>query len=79
VIELKSDSDRLKPIQKKMHEYLEQGAHWGWLIDSGTRTVEIYRPDREVEKRSDIDRIKGEGPVAGFVLDLSAIWNPLAD
>jgi len=79
VIEVKSDSDRLKPLQKKMREYLEQGAQLGWLIDPENKTVEIYRPDGKVEIRADVNKLEGEGPVAGFVLDLTYVWDPFAD
>jgi Uma2 family endonuclease len=79
VIEVKSDTDRLKTVQKKMREYLEQGAQLGWLINPDDKTVEIYRPNGEVEKRSGIDKLEGEGPVAGFVLDLTCVWDPFAD
>ena len=79
VIEVKSQSDRLKVLQNKMREYLEQGAQLGWLIDPETRTVEIYRPNGEVATRVGIDRIQGEGPVADFTLDLTYVWDPLAD
>ena len=79
VIELRSASDRLKPLQKKMLEYLEQGAQLGWLIDVENKSVEIYRPGESVESRTGIDRVEGEGPVAGFTLDLKYVWDPLAD
>ena len=79
VIEVRSNSDRLKPLQAKMAEYLTQGAQLGWLIDPENRSVEIYRADGAVEKRSGIDTIDGEGPVSGFVLDLVSVWDPLAD
>ena len=79
VIEVKSKSDRLKPLQKKMREYLDQGARLGWLIDPESKTVEIYRPTGKMEKRTGIDKIEGEGPVAGFILDLTYVWDPLAD
>jgi Uma2 family endonuclease len=79
VIEVRSDSDRLITVQKKMLEYLEQGAQLGWLIDPESRTVEIYRPGRDVEKRAGLDKVQGEGPMAGFVLDLSYVWDPFAD
>jgi Uma2 family endonuclease len=78
VIEVRSDSDRLKPLQKKMAEYLEQGAQLGWLIDPENKTIEIYRPNGHSEKRTGIDKIEGEGPVAGFVLDLTYVWDPFA-
>jgi len=77
VIELKSSTDRPRVIKNKMREYLANGAQLGWLIDPDHRSVAIYRPDGEVETRSNIDSIEGEGPVAGFVLDLSFVWNPL--
>jgi Uma2 family endonuclease len=79
VIELKSESDRLKAPQRKMLEYLEQGAQLGWLIDPEKRTVEIYRADGKVEKRVGMDKLEGEGPVEGFVLDLTWVWDPFAD
>ena len=34
-------------------------------------------PNTEPETRTDIDSIAGEGPVEGFVLDLSFVWDPL--
>jgi Uma2 family endonuclease len=79
VIEIKSESDRLKTLQKKMLEYVEQGAQLGWLINPQSKTVEIYRPGGEVEKRAEIVTLEGEGPVAGFTLDLTYIWDLLAD
>jgi len=79
VIEVKSDSDRLKSLQSKLREYLEQGAQLGWLIDPENKTVEIYRAGGNLEKRLQLDRLEGEGPVASFVLDLTCVWDPFAD
>jgi Uma2 family endonuclease len=79
VIEVRSPSDRLTTLQKKMLEYLEQGAQLGWLIDPKKKTVEIYRPGQAVEKLTEVSKLEGEGPVAGFVLDLKYVWDPLAD
>jgi Uma2 family endonuclease len=42
VIELRSPSDRLKQLRAKMQEWIENGAHPGWLIDARNRTVTIY-------------------------------------
>lgn len=49
VIELRSPSDRLKPLRKKMREYLDCGLRLGWLINPQDKTVEIYRPQQTVE------------------------------
>ncbi len=49
VIELRSKSDRLKPLQEKMLEYLDSGLRLGWLINPQEKQVEIYRQNKEVE------------------------------
>jgi Uma2 family endonuclease len=43
LIELRSRSDRLKPLQEKMQEYLDCGLRLGWLINRQEGQVEIYR------------------------------------
>ena len=78
VIELKSASDRLPALRNKMQEYLANGAQLGWLIDPETRSIAIFRADREMKTLIGVESIAGEGPVAGFVLELGAIWHPLA-
>ena len=57
-----------------MQEWIENGAQLAWLIQPETKTVTIYRPAAEPEHRTGIETIEGEGPVAGFVLDLRDIW-----
>ncbi len=78
-IELRSHSDRLRILRAKMREYIENGTELGWLIDPESQTVEIYRPNREPEMVVGAERIEGEGPVEGFVLELRTVWDPLAD
>ncbi len=77
VIELKSESDRLRTLRNKMQEYVENGAELGWLIDPEKRSVEVYRSGGEPRLLTAIDSIEGEGPVAGFVLNLLPVWDPL--
>jgi Uma2 family endonuclease len=77
VIELMSPSDRLSKAQSKMRQWIENGAALAWLIDADQRTVYIYRPGREPELLVGPDHINGEGPVAGFRLELSDIWRGL--
>ena len=49
----------------------------GWLIDADARTAYIYRPGLPVEKLIAPEKLVGEAPVAGFVLDLAVIWDPV--
>jgi Uma2 family endonuclease len=75
VIELRSPSDSLTELQAKMRIWIANGAQLAWLIDPSRQTVEIYRPGREPEILEGGSCIEGEGPVAGFVLDLARIWS----
>jgi Uma2 family endonuclease len=77
VIELRSPTDRLPRLKAKMVEWIENGAQLGWLIDADHRTIYVYRPGTAPEELVNADSIAGEGPVAGFVLELAAIWEGL--
>ncbi|MDX1980675.1 MAG: Uma2 family endonuclease [Bryobacteraceae bacterium] len=77
VIELRSQTDRVRFLREKMVEWLANGAQLGWLIDPESRTVEIYRPGAEPETRAGMSTLTGEGPVEGFVLELGPVWDPL--
>jgi Uma2 family endonuclease len=74
VVELLSPSDSLKVAQKKMQEYISNGARLGWLINRKSRQVEIYRPGQEVEVLESPASLSGEPVLAGFVLNLELIW-----
>ncbi len=74
VIEVRSETDALKPLQEKMHEWLASGAELAWLVDPSRKTVEIYRPGQAMEEQAGHSAVYGEGPVAGFVLELGKVW-----
>jgi Uma2 family endonuclease len=73
VIEVRSPDDRLTRLRDKMQRYIAAGVLLAWLIDPFERTVTIYRPNREPEVLAGPASVAGEGPVEGFVLDLSGI------
>ena len=74
VIELRSPTDRLTPLARKMQEYVDNGVQLAWLIDPQNRTVSIYRPGAEPTILVDPAEVRGEGPVEGFVLPLTEIF-----
>jgi Uma2 family endonuclease len=74
VVEIKSPSDRLDVLQKKMKEYINNGASLGWLIDRGARQVYIYTADAQVKCINNPPIISGDPILSGFVLDLTKIW-----
>ena len=75
VVELRSSSDNLKPLQEKIVEYMQEpGIQLGWLIDRKHRKVYIYRPGLEVECLDNPATVNGEGVMPGFALNMSKIW-----
>lgn len=74
VIELRSKSDRLPILQKKMREYIENGVRLGWLIDPDKKRVHIYRADKSVEVLDNPTKVSGKDVLEGFELDLTEIW-----
>jgi Uma2 family endonuclease len=60
VIELRSKTDALSPLQDKMAEYLASGLRLGWLIDPRRQTVDIYRPGTAVQTVSFPAHLSGE-------------------
>jgi len=73
VAELRSKTDRLSGVQKKMREYRDNGAKLGWLIDPKSKRVEVYRPDQDVEVLDNPAFISGETVLPGFTLDMKGI------
>ena len=74
VIELRSKSDRLPILQKKMREYIENGVRLGWLIDPTEKKVHVYRANKSVEVFENPKSVSGEDVLQGFELDLTEIW-----
>ena len=76
VVELRSETDRLSRLQAKMQEYIDNGARLGWMIDPIGRRVYVYRPGVAVDVLDRPQTLSGEPELAGFTLDLGAIWEP---
>jgi len=74
VIELRSKSDRLRNLQKKMKEYAANGVRLGWLIDPYQKKVHVYRQNGEIEILENPARVSGKDVLKGFELDLTEIW-----
>ncbi len=74
IVELRSDSDSLTELQTKMEEWIENGVHLAWLIDTKTKRVHIYRPNHDVEILNNPSKVSAEDILPGFELDLTEIW-----
>ncbi|NES24925.1 MAG: Uma2 family endonuclease, partial [Symploca sp. SIO3E6] len=74
VIELRSKSDNLRPLQKKMQQYLDNGTKLGWLIDPKNQRVEVYRTGQKVQILANPAELSGKDILPGFVLKLERVW-----
>jgi len=74
VIELRSASDTVSGLQKKMEEYIANGTVLGLLIDRQGRTVYIYRPHQNPVILNAPETVSGEPELPGFELVMAKIW-----
>jgi len=77
VVEVLSPSDNLTEAKAKMETWIGNGVQLAWLIDGDAETVYIYRHGHPPKTRRRLRELAGEGPVAGFVLNLARIWEGL--
>lgn len=71
VVEVRSPSDGLAPLRRKMETYLANGVQVGFLLDPTTETATIYRPSQEPQELQGFDRtLSAEPALPGFELDL---------
>ncbi|MEG4277153.1 Uma2 family endonuclease [Microcoleus sp. MON1_C1] len=74
VVEIKSQSDRLKPLREKILSFLELGAKVGILIDPDKRTVTIYIPTAEPVVLRDGDMISIPELLPGWEVAVTELW-----
>jgi Uma2 family endonuclease len=66
VVELRSRTDRLPRLLKKMDEYVRNGARLGWLLDPYERRVHIYKPGEPPAIEENPEYIAGDPVLPGF-------------
>jgi Uma2 family endonuclease len=57
-----------------MQMWIDKGVNLAWMIDPKRKLAGIYRPGREPETLREPDVLHGEGPVAGFELEMQRFW-----
>ena len=67
VVEIRSRTDNLRPLQSKMALWMAGGVRLGWLIDTRNRRVFIYRAGQDEPETLDApETLDGEGVLPGF-------------
>jgi Uma2 family endonuclease len=75
VAELRSKTDRLTDLKKKLTEYIAVGVRLGVLLDAEKRIVYVYRPGSPVQTLTDPTTVDCAPELPGFLLDCAAIFD----
>lgn len=75
VVEIRSKSDNLLKLQKKMQEqWMPSGVRLSWLIDPKEEKVYVYRENGSISViESFADKLSGEEVLPGFEFDLARL------
>lgn len=76
MVEIKSKTDRLKPIKEKIQAFLILGSQVGILIDPDKENVTIYRPTGEPILLTNNDILTIPELFPGWELPVSELWPP---
>lgn len=74
VVEVRSRSDQLDPLQEKMEMWISQGARLAWLVDPREEHVWIYRPEQEPERLERPESVTATEIADDLAVDFSRIW-----
>lgn len=75
VVEIRSPSDGLAMLKRKMEEYIANGTALGWLIDPDKRRVHVYRPDHKTVVLDRATELRGDPELPGLVVPLAGVWD----
>jgi Uma2 family endonuclease len=79
MVEVKSKTDRIKPLVEKIELFLELGAVVGILIDPDKRDLTVYRPNQSAVTLCDGDILTVPELLPGWELAISELWPPVFD
>jgi len=74
LIEVRSRTDRRRPLEEKMEFWMLNGVKLAWLIDPIEATVTIYRHGAAEQTLHCPDVVAADSPAEGFVLRTSLFW-----
>ncbi|NET57374.1 MAG: Uma2 family endonuclease [Symploca sp. SIO2E6] len=76
MFEVKSPTDSLSALRKKIQNFLSQGTKVGILINPEKHRIEIYRFGEEVVVLGDGDVLSIPDLLPGFEVAVSDLWSP---
>ena len=76
VIEVKSPSDRIIDLKKKMLQWQKNGVKLGWLVNKEDETTWVYETGKEPYIIRFEDNLDGGDVLNGFVLNIFKLLHP---
>ncbi len=76
MVEIKSKSDRIKPLEEKIQLFLQLGSVVGILIDPDKLTVMVYRLNQAPVVLQNGDTLTLPDLLPGWELAVSELWPP---
>ncbi|MEH2040895.1 Uma2 family endonuclease [Nostoc sp.] len=76
MVEIKSKSDRIKPLEEKIELFLQLGSTVGMLIDPDKLTVTVYRLNQAPVVMQNGDTLTLPDLLPGWELAISELWPP---
>lgn len=73
-IEVVSPSDVLSRIAEKALAYLEAGTRLVWVLEPVSKTLTVYRSERDIEILTREDTLTGEDVVPGFTCPVAHLF-----
>jgi Uma2 family endonuclease len=77
VVEIKSQSDRIKTLEKKIQRFIELGAKVGILIDPDAETLTVYRSTGESIELNNDHVLTIPELFPGWELPILELWPPI--
>ena len=77
MVEVKSASDRITPLEEKILRFLELGTQVGILIDPDKFTVTVYRPYNAPILLTNNDVLTVPELLPGWELPIAELWPPV--
>jgi Uma2 family endonuclease len=74
VVEVLSESNTRKEMERKLKEYFLSGVRLVWYVDPQKRTADVYTSPDEVRHLGDADTLSGGDVLPGFACSLSKLF-----
>lgn len=74
-VEVRSPSNSLPLIARKMERYLAHGVRLGWTVDPSRKSVTVYEPDNPPRMLANGDVLDGGDVLPGFELPLRDLFD----